>query len=153
MSLQARKQLVSQLVFQDPKVQEDDLLRVAPAPGVLFHGTQTQLIALLLGLIIKGHHIEITVVQTHHGNDGPHGHAGGYAVDCWPLASAKAGDYINASTEAFRAFLKDAAASPWLYQIGLLGDGADSEENFAAAGHTAFQDHGAGPHVHLGANW
>ncbi|MGA8574773.1 MAG: hypothetical protein WB609_03680 [Candidatus Cybelea sp.] len=152
MSLQARQGLVSRLFFQDPTVQKADLLREAPARDAKFHGTQTQLIALLLGLLQKGHQIEITMVQTGHHDDGPHGHAGGYAVDCWPLASAKAGDYIDASTEAFRTFLSDAAASPWLYQIGLVGDGADSKENFAAAGPTAFQDDG-GAHVHLGAHW
>lgn len=152
MSQQARQMLVSQLFFQDPSKQTD-LLRVAPSRDAKFHGTQSQLIALLLELVQKGHHLEITMVQTGHHDDGPHGHAGGYAVDCWPLATPKGGQYMKASTSAFRRFLKDAAASPWLHQIGLLGDGADSKENFAAAGPTAFQDQGDGAHVHLGAHW
>lgn len=55
MSLQTRERLISRLFFQNPSVQKADLLRVAPSPEAKFHGTQTQLIALVLELLQTGH--------------------------------------------------------------------------------------------------
>jgi hypothetical protein len=144
-SIQARQHLVSRLVFQSAS-QRADLLDLGK--------TQTQLIALLIGLADRGHIMEITAVRSDHHDDsalGLHCHANGYCVDLWPLTSPTPGSYLDASDPSFQDFLRDAAASPWLYQIGLVGDGADSAENFRAAGPTAFQDDG-GAHVHLGAN-
>jgi hypothetical protein len=143
MSIAARVALCEKLVFQRPS-QRTDLETV----GV----TQTQLIALLLDLTGKGHHIEITAVKSDHSDDGilgEHSHYNGYCVDCWPLASATPGDYLDASDSRFQKFLRDAAASAWLYQIGLAGS-AWTDANAAAAGPTAFHDDGA-DHVHLGA--
>jgi hypothetical protein len=145
MSLAARASLCNRLIFQNDS-QRTDLLNPDK--------TQTQLIALLIGLLDRGHYLEITAVRTDHSDDsalGLHCHANGYAADCWPLASATAADYLDASTQAFRSFLEDVSDSAWLFQVGLVGDGADSAANFAAAGRTAFQDDG-GPHIHLGAN-
>ena len=144
MSIQAREKLVVQLVFQRDS-QSTDLLDV--------NLTQTELIALLLDLTNKGWHIEITAVRSDHSDDsalGLHSHANGYCADLWPLASATPGDYLDASSASFRLFLADAADSSWLYQIGLAGS-ANTPENMAAAGPTAFADDGA-DHVHLGAN-
>ncbi|HEX3670249.1 MAG TPA: hypothetical protein VHT92_00960 [Candidatus Cybelea sp.] len=145
MSQEARQELVNLLVFQSP-VEKGDLLDP--------NRTQTQLIALLLDLAKgKGWHIEITAVRTDHHDDsalGLHCHANGYAADCWPLASATPGNYLDAGDPRFASFLRDAAASSWLYQIGLAGS-AYTAANMAAAGSNAFQDDGA-DHVHLGAN-
>jgi hypothetical protein len=144
-SQQARNDLVNRLVFQSG-TERGDLLDP--------NRTQTQLVALLLDLAKnKGWHIEITAVRTDHHNDsalGLHCHANGYAADCWPLASATPGNYLDASDDRFRRFLQDAASSAWIFQIGLAGS-AYTSANMAAAGPTAFQDDGA-DHVHLGAN-
>ncbi|MFY9883526.1 MAG: hypothetical protein WAL67_16770 [Candidatus Cybelea sp.] len=143
MSTQAREQLVSKLVFQDGS-QKSDLLN----PSL----TQTTLIALLLDLADKGHHIEITAVRSDHDNDsalGLHCHHNGYCADLWPLGSATPGDYLDANNPYFQQFLKDAAASVWLHQIGLAGT-AWNDANVAAGGSTVFHDDGA-DHVHLGA--
>jgi hypothetical protein len=117
--------------------------------------TNNGLIAYLSQLLGQfGHHLEVTAVNSDHptNDGGPNGrgHNAGCAIDGWPLASAKAGDFLDAATAEFRTFLQHAAASHPLLQIGLVGDGADSKANFAAAGPTAFQDDG-GAHVHLGA--
>lgn len=145
MSQEARQELVNLLVFQRD-VEKGDLLDP--------NRTQTQLIALLLDLAKgKGWHIEITAVRTDHHDDsalGLHCHANGYAADCWPLASATPGSYLDAGDQRFANFLRDAAASSWLYQIGLAGS-AYTSANMSAAGSTAFQD-GGPDHVHLGAN-
>jgi hypothetical protein len=147
MSAQARASLVnSPSTFFQNDSQRSDLLDV--------NVTQTELIALLLELVALGHYLEFTAIKSDHHDDsalGYHCHFNGFCADVWPLASATAGDYLPAGGESFRDFLHDASDSPWLYQIGLVGDGADSAVNFAAAGPTAFQDDG-GPHVHLGAN-
>jgi hypothetical protein len=143
MSIQARQALVSKLVFQNSS-QQSDLLD----PNM----TQTTLIALLLDLVNKGHHIEITAVRSDHPDDsalGLHCHANGYCADLWPLGSATPQDYLNATNPYFQQFLQDAAASSWLYQIGLAGS-AWTSANQTAAGQTVFQDQGA-DHVHLGA--
>ena len=142
MSQQARQYLVSKLFFQDD-TQKPDLLNE--------NMTQTDLIALLVELVNKGHHIEITAVRTDHSNDsglGEHCHANGYCADMWPLTGPTAGAYLDAGDAAFQKFLQDAAASQWLYQIGLAGS-AYTSANVAAAGSSVFQDDGA-DHVHLG---
>jgi hypothetical protein len=142
--MQARADLVSRLVFQDAS-QKSDLLN----PNL----TQTQLIALLLGLAQAGWHMEITAVRSDHHDDsalGLHCHANGYCADLWPLASFAPGDYLDAGSQEFREFLEAAARSSWLYQIG-LGGSADTQENATAAGPTYFADDGA-DHVHLGAD-
>ena len=144
MSQQARDVLVAKLVFQDD-TQASDLQNI----GL----TQTQLIALLTELTGKGWNIEITSVRTDHSDDsalGLHCHANGYCADLWPLASSDAGDYLDAGDPRFQQFLTDAAASPWLYQIGLAGS-AWTTANANAAGPTVFQDDGA-DHVHLGSH-
>jgi hypothetical protein len=143
MSIQARQDLVSKLVFQRDS-QRNDLMD----PNM----TQTTLIALLLELVNKGHHIEITAVRSDHSDDsalGLHCHANGYCADMWPLGSATPGDYLDAGNPYFQQFLRDAAGSSWLYQIGLAGS-AYTDANVAAAGSTVFHDDGA-DHVHLGA--
>jgi len=159
MSLQARQFLVRHphTFFQQPDVMHADLLDS--------NRTKTTLIALLVELVNKGHIIEFTMIRTGHHNDGPNGHnPGGRAADCWPLASAKAGDYLDATDPRFQKFIDDAASSVWLYQEGLVGDGADSDANFSSAeraaqqhepgryeaGVTIFHDDG-GAHVHVGA--
>jgi hypothetical protein len=145
MSIEARKALVDHPhTFFQAQSQRDDLLDP--------NKTRTELIALLTDLVNAGHIIEFTAIKSDHHDDsdlGEHCHFNGYCADCWPLASASAGDYLDASDERFAAFLRDAAHSQWLYQIGLAGS-AYTERNVAAAGPSAFHDDG-GDHVHLGA--
>ena len=143
-----RQQLVDSghLVFQKAS-QKSDLLDPAKSnDGLIAYLSQ------LLGQF--GHHLEVTAVNSDHptNDGGPNGrgHNAGCAIDGWPLASGTAGDFLDAATAEFRTFLQHAAASKPLLQIGLVGDGADSPANFAAAGPTAFHDDG-GAHVHLGA--
>lgn len=145
MSLLARQALVDsgRLFFQND-TQKSDLLN----PGL----TQTELIAFLLELTNLGFNLEITAVRTDHSDDlalGEHCHANGYCVDLWPLKRAIAADYMGPNDPGMISFLESCAASNWLYQIGLAGS-AYTEENAAAAGHTAFADDGA-DHIHLGA--
>lgn len=149
MSMQARDALVNgpNTKFQR-NTQRTDLLN----PNL----TQTDLIALLLALVAKGHIILFTAVRTDHHDDSGLGrppeyvgtHAHGWAADVWPLNSPDPTDYIDAGDPRFAQFLEDAAASPWLHQIGLAGT-ADTPANRAAAGATVFSDDGA-DHVHLG---
>lgn len=151
MSLQARQALVaSQNTIFQRQSQRSDLLN----PDV----TQTGLIALLSELVSKGHIIEFTAIKSDHHNDSglnptpPHEgtHFGGFAADCWPLASTNAGDYLDAQDPRFQKFLEDAADSPWLHQIGLAGS-ADCHIDRDAAGSTEFSDDGS-DHIHLGAH-
>lgn len=114
--------------------------------------TQTWLIALLTDIVNKGHIIEFTAVKSDHHNDsglGTHCHFNGWCVDCWPLASATPGDYLDASDARFTKFCHDAGFDPHEYQEGLAGS-AYTHDNVVAAGSGVFQDDG-GDHVHLGA--
>lgn len=163
MSQQVRQALVNDphLIFQNDQ-HRLDLLKEG-VRGQTYSGTQTELIAFLAEMLKLGHIIETTMIQTGHHDDGPKGHAGGNGCDCWPLASATPGDYLEATDPRFAQFLFDAGKSEWRYQIGLVGDGADSDQNFHYAikgcvqegnfvyGLSVFQDDG-GAHVHLGAN-
>jgi hypothetical protein len=142
MSQATRDALVQKLVFQDIS-QKTDLQN----PAI----TQTGLIEMLMYLVQKGHHMEITAVKSDHHNDSALGlycHFNGYCVDLWPLASVTPGDYLDATNPYFQTFLKDVASSPVLYQIGLAGS-AVTRANILAAGITYFQDDG-GDHVHIG---
>ncbi len=150
MSIQARDALVNgpSTKFQR-STQRIDLLNADL--------TQTDLIALLTELTMKGHIILFTAVRTDHHDDSGLGrppgyigtHAHGWAADVWPLDSPDPTDFIDAADPRFAQFLKDAAASSWLHQIGLAGS-ADTPANRAAASATVFPDDGA-DHVHLGA--
>lgn len=150
MSQEQRDALVASgaLFFQDG-TQSTDLQNV--------DFTQTELIAALCFLVFeRGWPIEITAVRSDHHDDsdlsaGPDfigTHAHGWAVDCWPLNTRKAGDYIDATVGRFQRFLADVAESPFLYQIGLAGS-SWTGTNQIAAGATVFQDDGA-DHVHIG---
>lgn len=149
MSIQARQALVASpnTIFQKQS-QRDDLL----SPET----TQTGLIALLSELVDKGHIIEFTAIKSDHHNDSdlnptpPHEgtHFGGFAADCWPLASTRPGDYLDAGDGRFQAFLRDCASAAYLFQIGLAGS-ALAAVNRQAAGPTCFPDDG-GDHVHIG---
>lgn len=142
MSIQARQTLVKKLIFQRDS-QRADLLDPQK--------TKTQLIALLTE-ITKFYPLEITAVRSDHHDDsekGEHCHANGYAVDCWPLRSNQAEDYAQAESGTMSSFLRYAAASPWLHQIG-LGGSADTETNRGWAGPTCFEDSNE-DHVHISA--
>lgn len=145
MSLEARRALVNSphTIFQALS-QRADLLDQ--------NVTQTGLIALLSDLVAKGHIIEFTAVKSDHHNDsglGLHCHFNGYCADCWPLASATPGDYLDANDPRFTAFCHDAGIDLNEYQEGLAGS-AYTHANVTAAGSGVFQDDG-GDHVHLGA--
>lgn len=150
MSAEARAALIAspKTVFQNEAVMHSDLL-----DDELHGGTHTDLIALLYWLVFnKGWSIEFTMIRTGHHIDGPRGHnPGGLAADCWLLQSNTSGDYMPASDPRFQQFLRDIADSPYYFQTGLVGDGADSPCNIAAAGPEAFEDDG-GAHVHIGAH-
>jgi hypothetical protein len=142
MSIEARQGLCDRLAFQDDS-QRSDLMN----PNL----TQTDLIALLIALA-EDWNIEVTAVRSDHHDDsalGEHSHANGWCIDLWPLASAAAGDYLDAGDPRFAAFLEDVAKQPQLYQIGLAGS-AWTSANAVAAGGTVFHDDGA-DHVHIGA--
>lgn len=145
MSIEAREALVaSPNTFFQADSQRSDLLD----PAI----TQTYLIALLTALVEKDHILEFTAVKSDHHDDsalGEHCHFNGYCADLWPLASEKAGDYLDANDPRFQAFLRDVDASTWLYQVGLAGS-AWTSENAVAAGGKVFHDDGA-DHIHLGA--
>lgn len=115
--------------------------------------TQDALIALLCGLALeRGYFILFTAIRTDHGDDsglGYHCHAHGFCADVWPLHSENATDYVDASEPLFQQFLRDAARSAYIHQIGLAGS-AYTVGNIAACAGRAFQDDG-GDHVHLGA--
>lgn len=144
MSVEAREALVRSpnTIFQRDS-QRSDLLDV--------NATKTELIGFLLGLAQKWP-MEFTAIKSDHHNDsdlGEHCHFNGYCADMWPLASAKAGDYLDASDSRFQEFLRDAAQNQYLHNIG-LGGSAYTNENMSAAGQSAFEDSGA-DHVHLSA--
>lgn len=144
MSLQARHSLVSHphTVFQRQS-QRDDLLDPEK--------TRSELIALLLELIGKGHIILFTAIKTDHHDDsclGFHSHFNGFDADVWFLKSTTPTDYLDSDDPQFIKGLADAAKSPWLYQIG-LGGSSDTTIDRNAAGSTEFSDNGA-DHVHLG---
>ena len=164
MSLEAREALVNNpnIRFQQD-VQRTDLLTEAK-PGQLFSGTTTELIAYVSGLLAKNYIIGVTMVMTGHHDDGPDGHAGGKAMDMWPMSSndiSEGWKWLDAASVEFKQFLYDAGFSEYRRQVGLVGDGADSPDNFhyaikgcEARGNyvpdvSVFQDDG-GPHVHLG---
>ncbi len=120
--------------------------------------TRTELIASLRYVVGAGYAMECTAIRTDHHDDRglqskgapwEETHGGGFAVDLWLLrVGGRAGDYEDASTPRFRAWLATIARSPYHGQTGLVGDGADCAANFAAAGPTAFEDAGA-PHTHM----
>ena len=133
-------------IFYQKNSQKSDLLDEAM--------TKTTLIAQAELLLNKGHWLCITAVRSDHHNDGPNGHAGGRAFDCWPLVSnaPKNADgsfnYVPQDSHEMRQFLMDAAASPYNFQIG-LGGCADDSSNQIAAGKTEFDDSSA-DHIHIG---
>lgn len=151
MSLKVRQFIVDHknTIFR-AQCQRDDLLDPAR--------TQTGLIALIVELLQRGHILEFTAIRSDHHDDSnldptpPYvgTHAGGFAFDCWPLASPSPGDYLDASEPRFGAFLADAAASPWHFQTGLAGS-ALCTANVQAAGPGEFTDSG-GDHVHVSSN-
>jgi len=146
MSQQARDWLISHpnTLFQRD-TQRDDLRDE--------NVTKTELIALLVDLIQKGHIILFTAVKSDHHPDndlGFHSHENGFCADVWPLNTTAPTDYVNANEPKMIQFLADAARSTWLYQIGLAGS-ADTAQDTSAAGRTKFSDDGA-DHIHLGAN-
>ena len=146
MSQQARNWLISHphTVFQRDSQRQD--LR---DPSV----TKTELIALLIELIQKGHIILFTAIKSDHHADndlGFHTHENGFCADVWPLNSTEATDFVNANESKMTDFLADGARSSWLYQIGLAGT-ADTVLDRSAAGSTVFSDDGA-DHIHLGTN-
>ena len=139
MSDTTRNLVVSKLIFQKG-IQRSDLLNAS--------FTDSSLIAMLYYLVqLKGYHIEITAVRSDHHDDGqgPGLHAAGLAVDCWPLLDAHQGDYLDATTQAFRSFLTDVSKAPYYYDTG-LGGSAFLPANMIG---NAFQD-SAQDHVHCG---
>jgi len=142
MSIDARKELVSRLVFQNPS-QRADLLDP--------ERTQTALIALLLD-VTRHFNLEITAVRSDHRDDsaeGEHCHAHGWCADVWPLRSPRPGAYLDADEPEFLDFLRTCAAAEHLHQVGLAGS-SDTPDCRAASGSTCFPDSGA-DHLHLGA--
>lgn len=137
MSIAARQKLCDRLVFQKDS-QRADLLDPAR--------TDSGLIALMLD--VDTFHFEVTAVRSDHHDDGANGHAGGRALDGWPLNGPTPGDYMDETSPHFADFLETLADSPWVYQIG-LGGAARTEANFRAAGPKGFDDNDQ-DHIHAG---
>jgi hypothetical protein len=154
MSIAARRALVRSpnTIFQSDS-QRQDLLDPSK--------TNTNLIALLGNLIAKGHIIGFTAIHSDHHDDselapgplhiGTHqgGAQGGYAADCWPMASTTPGDWLDAEDPRFVEFCHDVGIDPFELQRGLAGS-ALTHDAIVAAGRGFFQDDG-GDHIHIGA--
>jgi hypothetical protein len=147
MSIAARAELCTRLMFQRDS-QKEDLMNPAM--------TNTALIAGLLELT-NNFEIVITAVRSDHHDDGPYGHAGGFAADLWVNDSANPTDYADAGSLTMQRFLRNVGQSEWVWQVGLAGS-ADTPENRAATGlpyeswnapKTVFSDDGA-DHIHFG---
>jgi hypothetical protein len=146
MSLQARAALVNSpnTIFQRNS-QREDLLDE--------NLTRTELIALLWGLVAKGHILLFTAVRSDHHDDsclGFHSHADGFCADVWFQTARDPNAYAESDSPDMVHGLADAARSPWLYQVGLAGS-AITMKDALAAGRTEFDDGGA-DHIHLGAS-
>ena len=148
MSIEARQAIVqSSRTFFQVDSQRSDLLD----PNI----TQTQLIAFLTHILAQGWAIEFTAICSDHHDDScltspPYcgTHAKGWAVDCWPLNTPKAGDYMDAGDPHFQKFLSQAMNAPFYMQTG-LGGSANTGANQVAAGGAWFPDSDA-DHVHFG---
>lgn len=146
MSLAARHRLVSHpnALFRTDRQRQDIL-----DPSI----TQTDLIAMLLGVHDAGVIFEYTAIKSDHSDDsclGLHSHADGFCADGWFNSERQLGAYLDANDPRFEHGLAVAAKSIWLYQIGLAGS-ADTHAAEVAAGRTVFADDGA-DHCHFGAN-
>jgi hypothetical protein len=149
LSVAAREALAQSpsIVYRTPQ-QRDDIVNLA--------GVKTQLVAFMRYLVDSGFFLEVTALKSDHHDDlelnptPPHcgTHAGGWAIDCWPLTQSEEGAYLDAEDARFQFFLEVAKSGPWLYQIGLAG-AADTQVNFLAAGEFYFADDGA-DHIHFG---
>lgn len=156
MSIEARKKLVNSAnTYFQHESQKSDLLNV--------NMTRTELIALALELIEKGHIIEFTAVRSDHRDDsslGPASHARGAAFDCWPLVSHEAGKYADAVSPQMSRFLHDALTSKWTAQVGIsVGDDKTTSDVLASISYVTFPEDGhlfpdqGGDHIHLGAQY
>jgi hypothetical protein len=153
LSIEARRALVNSpnTIFLHDS-QRNDLLDPAK--------TNTDLIAVLGDLVAKGHIIGFTAIHSDHHDDsglapgplhvGTHqgGAQGGYAADCWPMASTKPGDFLDARDPRFVTFCRDVGIEPFEFQRGLAGS-ALTHDAITAAGRGFFQDSG-GDHIHIG---
>ena len=113
--------------------------------------TQTNLIAMIVNLLNKGHIIYFTAIKSDHHNDSALGlncHFNGYCIDCWPMASDEPDDYYDVTDNGFLIFLADASSDPYYYQIGLTPD-CFTPEAIAVSGSNVYMDDGAS-HVHIG---
>jgi hypothetical protein len=116
--------------------------------------TQSETIGFLQHLLVQGWYIVLTAVNSDHHPDGDLSithigtHEFGWAIDCWPLNSKDANDYMAPSDVHFQKFLSQAQNSPFHYQTG-LGGSADTLVNRLAAGPTYFPD-SSEDHIHFG---
>jgi hypothetical protein len=150
MSQQARDNVIdSPYTFFSDDCERDDLRDITR--------TDTNLIALIEHLLSCGHIIHFTSIRCDHHDDGPNGHAGGFAFDCWPLKTPTADDWLDATDVDFQGFLHDVGDFGGIFQIGLAGS-ADTPTNRSSTGlpyeewdapSTVFSDQG-GDHVHCG---
>lgn len=142
MSLQARQKLCEKLVFQDEHngtanpTQRSDILNPDK--------TNTNLIAFLIDAV-RYAAIEITAVRSDHHDDGPHGHAGGFAADGWFIVGPP-GSYIDNVTVG----CEQAVRSPWCRQLGLAGSAWTQAPASLQNDAKVFEDSGA-DHLHFGA--
>lgn len=141
MSLEARQSLCTKLVFQDEHngtaqpTQRADIMDPAT--------TSTNLIALLIDCV-KYSAIEITAVRSDHHDDGPHGHAGGFAADGWYIVGLPGTFIDNVSVGC-----EQAVKSPWCRQLGLAGEAWSDAPRSLQDNAKVFEDSGA-DHVHFG---
>jgi hypothetical protein len=97
-----------------------------------------------------GYNLGFSVLNTGHGDDGPHGHRGGWAADVIGINGQ------DIDSQAGYNFLMDAIRNPLTRQLGLdakWSKNAQIRRLWAASGRAAgdmFYDPGDGPHLHLG---
>ena len=149
MSIQLRTEVAtSPSMIYRSNMQQQDIMNP--------QATQTQLIAMLFYLLQHGATLEVTSVRADHDDDlflnptPPHcgTHAGGWAIDCWPLSEPKEGAYLDPAEEQFAHFLRLLAGAPFLRQIG-LGGSSFTAMDMISAGITAFEN-SPQDHVHIG---
>ncbi|GAC1422374.1 MAG: hypothetical protein NVSMB64_30820 [Candidatus Velthaea sp.] len=138
MSLAIRQEVEHAVRIQN-RIAAGDLLSAAI--------TQTDLIALLARAVLPpedgglGYKLLLTAIRSDHGDDsalGPHSHAAGYAVDCWPQDESQLEEFIEDM----------ALKNRWVVKIGLGGSSRRLLTTLDFGDAIVFEDNDS-DHVHL----
>lgn len=126
-----REWLANHVTYTDEVSQRADLLDA--------RYTQDNLIQALTHTVKQGHGVLITCVNRDHSNDsalGPHGHTGGYSVDCWPHDESKLAEFVQAAC----------TSNPLVIKVGLGGKAQHLKPN---PGGTVVFDDNSTDHIHF----